>query len=272
MHRPENKMVRVLIAGAMVLGWFTWSGAANLENVRPYDVEEGKVEYKLTGMTKGSEVLEFKDWGRKTARRTKTTFSVMGMTQTTDQLTILDGEWIYVVDPSKNTATKVKNPILANLSEKGDKSLRQTGEDMMKAMGGKVVGKDTILGKPCEWWEIQQLMSKSCIWKGINLKTIAGVPGMEVAHTAVNIELRKIPNSRVSLPQNVKVVKGEDPFKQMREFQSQSRGQQRPRGTKDMEGSPSGPGQGHEMPDMQQMMEQIKKMQEEMQKRGFGTQ
>jgi len=271
MNRAEKTMVLVLIAGTIVLGVSPWSQGASLKTVKPYEIEEGRIEFELSGMTKGSEVLEFKDWGRKAATRSKHTVSIMGMTQETNQLTIIDGEWVYNVDLSKNLATKIKNPFYAHLSEQGSQSLPETGADMMKAMGGKEVGKDTILGKACDWWEIQQLMSKSCIWKGIGLKTIAGPPGMEIIHTAVNIKLMKIPDSRFSLPPNVKIVKGEDPFKQLREFQSKS-SDPRPKGRKDLEENAEANPQAPDMPDMKKMMEQIQKMQEEMRKRGLGTQ
>jgi len=271
MNRAEQSMVFMLIAGTCILGSFTLTDAAGLNELKPYEIEEGRIEYELSGMTKGSEVLEFKDWGRRAATRSKNTVSIMGMTHETHQLTIIDGEWVYNVDLSKNTAIKIKNPFYSALSERPDQSLPETGTDMLKAMGGREVGKDTILGKACDWWEIQQLMSKSCIWKGIGLKTIAGPQGMQITHTAVNIQLMKISDSRFSLPPHVKIVQGEDPFKQLREFQSKSGGP-RGKGLKDVEENAGTEPQAPDMPDMQKMMEQIQKMQEEMRKRGLGNQ
>ena len=113
----KNSMVPVIMAWAIVLVWIPSSNAANLNDMKPYEIEEGRIEFELSGMTKGSEVLEFKDWGRKAATRSKNTVSVMGMTQETNQLTIIDGEWVYNVDLAKNTATKIKNPFYAGLAE-----------------------------------------------------------------------------------------------------------------------------------------------------------
>ena len=271
MNHEKKSLVFVFITGASLFALNSFAGAAGLENLKPYEIEEGRIEFELSGMTKGSEVLEFKDWGRRAATRSKNTFSIMGMTQETDQLTIIDGEWVYNVDLARNTATKIKNPFYSALSEREDQSLPQTGPDMMKAMGGKMVGKDTMLGKSCDWWEIQQLMSKSCIWKGIGLKTIAGPSGMQITHTAVSIQLMKIPDSRFSLPPNVKIVKGEDPFKQLREFQSPPGGPKVQGSTDGGEKAPTNP-QTPDKPDMQKMMEQIQKMQEEMRKRGLENQ
>ncbi len=85
------------------------------------------------------------------------------------------------------------------------------------------VGTETILGKKCDWWEMKQLVTKTYIWPGIALKTIAGIPGMEVIQPAVNLKLKPVPDSRVSLPSHVKVVKTVDPFKHMQELQGLSR-------------------------------------------------
>lgn len=271
MNRAEKTLVLMFVAGTVLLGSFASTDAASPETMKPYEIEEGRIEFELSGMTKGSEVLEFKDWGRRAATRSIHTVSMMGMIQETRQLTIIDGEWVYNVDLSKNTATQIKNPFYSALSERTGQSLPETGADMMKAMGGGKVGEDTMLGKACDWWEIQQLMSKSCIWKGIGLKTIAGPKGMQITHTAVNIQLINIPDSRFSLPPNVKIVQGEDPFKRLREFQSKSDGS-RGKGLKDIEDNAGTKPQAPDMPDMQNMMEQIQKMQEEMRKRGLENQ
>ena len=101
MHRAEETLVVMLVAGTFLLGSFTSTDATGLKDLKPYEIEEGRIEFELSGMTKGSEVLEFKDWGRRAATRSKNTVSIMGMIQETDQLTIIDGEWVYNVDLSQ---------------------------------------------------------------------------------------------------------------------------------------------------------------------------
>ncbi len=97
MKRAEKSKSIMLITWTFIFGSSTLTGAADLKDLKPYEIEEGRIEYELSGMTKGSEVLEFKDWGRKAATRTKNTVSIMGMTKETDQLTLIDGEWVYNV-------------------------------------------------------------------------------------------------------------------------------------------------------------------------------
>ena len=270
-YRGNMAAKLVILPFIIFLGVHSFSIAANLDNMKPYEIEEGRIDYKLSGINSGTETLQFKNWGLKSSTRTKTTINIMGMTQKTDQLTITDGLWIYNVDMATNKATKIENPMLKSLVNRDDTTLKKTGEDMMKAMGGKIVGKETVLGKPCDWWEIPQLMIKTCAWKGIPLKSKGGIKGMEVVHTAVNIQLGNIPESQVSLPANVTVVKQEDPLKRLQELRARPRSQGA-KGTKGMEGMDKLGESGPQGQDMRKMLEQLKKMQEGMQKQGLGNQ
>ena len=272
MTYTRNMATKLASLSIMIfLGVYSVSLAANLDNMKPYEIEEGRIEYKLSGINNGTETLQFTKWGIKASTRTKTTMTIMGMTQKTDQLTITDGLWIYNVNMATNTATKMQNPMFKSLANRKNKTLKQTGEDLMKAMGGKIVGKDTVLGKTCDWWEVPQLMMKTCVWKGLPLKSKAGMKGMEVAHTAVNIQLGHIPDSQVSLPANVTVVNQEDPLKQLQELRTNPRSKKakRPKGMDELDKLG---GAGPQNEDMMKMLEQFKKMQEEMQKQGLGNQ
>lgn len=272
MRRLSSVAVTLLWMGSCIGGLAPSSWAANLDHMKPYEVEEGRIDYTMSGMSSGTSTLEFTKWGLKSATRTKSIVNIMGVKQETDQLTILDGKWAYNVDMVTRAATKMENPMWKGLAEHKDQTLIKTGEDMMKAMGGRMVGKETIVGKTCEWWEIPKLMSKTCVWKGLALKTMAGMPGMEITQTAVRIDLGSVPDSHVSLPPNVKVrlIEGIDPMKQLREMGGMSRSQ----GRKSKKGLPGGLGLGEGAPqgqDMQKMLEHFKKMQEEMRKRQAGT-
>ena len=191
-------VVVVVMIGALSLK----AHAGNLENVKFYEIEAGQIEYTISGVNTGIESMKWNNWGRKTVRRMKSTMSMMGVTQSTDQLMYTDGRWVYIVDQVTNTATKMESPML-NMANRKDPNLMKAGTDFMKAMGGKIVGKETILGKVCDWWEMKQMMTKTCIWRGVPLKTVAGMPGMEMIQTAVDLKVGAIPDSQVSLPSHV---------------------------------------------------------------------
>lgn len=93
-----------------------------------------------------------------------------------------------------------------------NKVLIQSGKDLVKALGGKVIGNDSVLGKPCEAWDFPRLMGTVCFWKGLALRTVIGLPGMESAHRAVDLYLGPIPESHVVVPSDVQIVERETPF------------------------------------------------------------
>ncbi len=261
MNHPFNRMFWGIIMAILLGGFSLFSHAGNLENMKFYEIEEGRIDYAMTGVNTGTESMEWNNWGRKTARRTKGTMSMMGITQSLDQLMFTDGRWVYNVNQTDNTATKMENPMFKDMAHRKDLDMMKVGADFMKAMEGKIVGTETIIGKKCDMWEMKQMMTKTCIWRGIPLKTISGMPGMEVTQTAVHLNLGSVPDKRVSLPASVKVVETVDPFKQMQEMQGLGRGS-------GMEGVTKGKRETRpQAPDMRKMMEQFKKMQEQMQQR-----
>jgi len=257
----KSKTVAIIIA----LSFFTFkpAGAAGIDDVKFHEVEAGSITYALSGFQSGTETLLWEDYGRRTKRHTNSETNFMGMKQKNEQIVFTEGTWLYNFDPAKNTATKMENPALRMFLQSGKTDMIKTGEDIMRAMGAKSVGKDTILGKPCVKWLIEQMAkTTTCIWKGIALKTTSGMQGMAFTHTATAIQTGGISKADVSLPAGTKVVEGPDPAKLMEQFQ-----QGRLPRTPGMGGRPKD-GPGNQNPAA--MLEQLKKMQEEMQKRGMG--
>lgn len=195
----------------VIVGWGVSSYAGHLANVKYYDIEEGRVDYALTGLSQGTMTLEFKEWGRRSAIRTQSTVSIMGMTQTRDDLIITDGPWVYTVDMGTRTAIKMENPVLKELAGRRNSSRIQTGRDIIIALGGKEIGTGTVSGKTCVLWENQQMMSTSCVWKGLSLKTTSVISGMKMTQTAVDIQIGSIPDSHVLLPDGVQIRESPDP-------------------------------------------------------------
>ncbi len=247
------------------------SRSADIKDVKFYEIESGRITYSISGVQVGTETVVWKDYGRRSMRKVESQIEFMGVKQENRQTTITDGIWIYTLDLDNNSATKVENPILKGLLEKGDGNMLKTGEDMMRGMGGKVVGKDTVLKKSCTLWRNEQMMNMTaCIWKGLPLMTKGGTPGMEVVQTATALSIGKVRDEEVSLPAGMKIVEGEDPMAALRKMQ----GNRSPEGggMSNFKGMPGGSSEGQ---DPAKMMEEMKKMQEriqeEMKQRGMGT-
>ncbi len=258
--------VRVIFLGIVLFVGVstTPTRGAEIKDIKFFEIEAGRITYTVSGFQTGIEIFTWKDYGLRSMRKVESQTEFMGVKQENRQITVMDGIWIYTLDPASNTATKMENPIIKGMVEKGDGDIRKAGEEMMRAMGGKVVGKETVLGKPCVLWLNEQMMNmKTCVWKGIALKTQGGMAGMEVNQTATDLKIGKVSDEEVSLPAGVKIVDQENP---MEAIQKMQRGRPPGGGMKNFKGMPGGLPEGQ---DPAKMMEQLKKMQEEMQKRGM---
>lgn len=186
---------------------------------RRYQIESGIVEYQMSGGQNGSETIYFDRWGMREAKYTRTEISFSGITQKTNTLTLIDGEWIYVLDMDKRTGTKTKNTLLKTIAEKtGKKDFGEIGEQMLRDMGGEKIGSEEIAGKPCDVWEVKRLGSRSWVWKSIALKTQVKLGGLEMTSVATLIEEGvSIPEDKFALPSDVNITESEGIDKALRD-------------------------------------------------------
>jgi len=117
----------------------------------------------------------------------------------------LHGFMQYNMDMINKTATKTKNTILQSLVENSESSdLEEIGMEMFKQMGGEKVGKEDIIGKPCEIWELKQMGTKVWIWNGIPLRTETDMMGIKLIKVATNIKANvSIPPDKIEIPPDI---------------------------------------------------------------------
>jgi len=175
-----------------------------------YRIESGIVEYSLSGMQEGTKTIYFDEWGWREAEYLKAGMTVGGMTIEENKLSLLDGEWQYVIDLNKRTGTKIQNPFLKQMADGADtKDLTEMGEKMLESMGGKMIGSEVIAGKKCDIWEIKNLNTKSWIWNGVTLKTQMKMSGMEQTIVATRVEEGvSIDDKYLTIPSDVKLEEG----------------------------------------------------------------
>jgi len=68
----------------------------------------------------------------------------------------------------------------------GGKNIKESGEAMMKKMGGKKLGEAKVLGYTCIVWDL--MGTKQCIYKGIPLKIESDIMGMKSTEIATKAE------------------------------------------------------------------------------------
>ena len=169
-------------------------------SMKKYDVKSGKIEYTLSGSgnimgmsqvkTLGKKKIIFDAYGVKhlEERVEVKKQTTMGDTQTnkTHTLVYMKDAILYHVNFKHKRIQRSENPAMQmGALFGGGKNLQESGESMMKKMGGTKVGTDTVLGYTCDVWHL--MGSKQCLYKGIPLKVEVNVMGMKSTEIATSI-------------------------------------------------------------------------------------
>jgi hypothetical protein len=215
----NTHVIRSVFAGLVILQVVVGRGSA--DEPRRYQIESAAIEYKLSGTQSGKETLSFDRWGMREAKHTQTELRVAGRAIKSHRLTLLDGEWTWNIDLDKKSGIKMPTPVLPEIQkrlEREKKSLTELGKEMLVHMGGKKVGEEQVLGKPCEVYEIKSLGTKTWIWQGVTLKTRVDFAGQKMLTEAVRIDdATPVPADKFAIPADVKVTEGKHPLDALRE-------------------------------------------------------
>lgn len=168
-----------------------------------YGIESGMVEYEHSGSQKGKEILYFVDWGLKEARYTDTEMTVMGISNKTSTVSMIDGDWVYHYDRISKKGTKMKNVLLEGLTDAQKKDVAEVGMEMMKKMGAKKTGTEEVAGKTCDVWEATSMGTKIWIWENIVMKTTIKMAGVEYTTLAVKVEENADVEGKILFPDGV---------------------------------------------------------------------
>lgn len=192
------------------------------DGYKRYEIKSGIIETETSGtMNSGTETIYFDDYGQREAKYTTTTVSVPGMNikQTSNQLTIIDGNWMYSIDLDKKTGYKMKPPMLEELAKgQSTDDLAKVGKEMLEQMGGKKIGEEKILGKTAEIWEMASMGTKIWVWKGITLKTETNMMGMEIKQSAIRLETNiPVSNTKFKIPDDI-TISEENPMDKLKEL------------------------------------------------------
>ena len=146
--------------------------------------EEGKIVYDLTGNLVGTEVWYWAAWGKKQRKESTTVMEMMGIRQENSSVTVILEDKVYSLDTKKKTATLINTEMGNAFAQSG-----YTTDDAMEQFGGAKKGEKTLLGKTCQVWLMEQLMTETWIWKGLPLKTSVDMGVVKNDVTATSVEL-----------------------------------------------------------------------------------
>ena len=205
----------VIVSVVLLLGAATQSNAQKMstqlveEGYKRYGLESGIVEFRVeANMMKTSETIYFDRWGLRETKQRRTEINVGSISQTQNAMEFLDGETTVNVDLDNKRGTRIKNNLLTTIADRtSSKNMEEASEKFLKAMGGKKIGEEAVLGKTCQVWDIQSLKAKNWVWKNIALKAESGLGGMTTTITAVRVEENaKIPVEKFKIPDGIPIT------------------------------------------------------------------
>jgi hypothetical protein len=174
------------------------------QDFKRYQFKSGKVVYKSSGTMVGTETMYFDNYGMLEVKNTKVVMELMGTKQETDTKVLMTGNVIYSIDNNTGNANKMINPLASMFPEGGD--LEKIGDELMKNMGGKKIGSETITGKDCEIWVIEKMMSKVWVWESIPMKTVVNMMGMNLTQVATSVEVDiDVSAEEFKIPKGIKI-------------------------------------------------------------------
>ncbi len=191
-----TKIIRVSMV--LVIGSSMLIAGAN--QMKMYDLKSGKIEYSIKGsgeimgqkmQTIGKKRVIFDAYGAQnlTEENKIDKQTIMGQKKVnkTHTMTYMKGSMVYHVSFDNRRIMRMGNmgAGMAMLMG-GGKDMKQTGEEMMKKMGGKKTGTDKVLGYTCDVWEM--MGTKQCIYKGIPLRIETNVMGLKNTEVATKAE------------------------------------------------------------------------------------
>ncbi len=174
---------------------------AGVDQMKMYEVKSGKITYEIkasgevmagaTTQTIGKKRVIFDAYGANnlTEENKIEKTNIMGQKKTTKTHTMvyMKEGMVYHVNFDHRRIMRMGNMGLAMAGLMGSgQNMKQSGEEMMKKMGGKKTGTDKVLGYSCDVWEM--MGTKQCIYKGIPLRVQTDVMGIKSTEVATKAE------------------------------------------------------------------------------------
>ena len=239
------------------------------------------INYTISGMENGSEVVYVRDHGREVATYHTTKTTMMGMTMVNETVDIDNPDWLYQFDLTERTGTKSVNPEKYMIEEynklsKADQKLvvknaEKLGVSMAEGFGGAIQpNAKKILGYNCDRAEMMGTVAYSIHGSGIPLLVESNMMGMVMKIEATSIDKGKVADKFFQFPEGIEARFDPDSDALAREMAKQTiAGLKDPESITKQGGLPMMQGQQQQMSleeqeQMQQAMDMLKGM--------FGTQ
>jgi len=167
--------------------------------LKPYGIKSGIIEYSFSGDKVGKGTLYFDDYGMKSAMFTD---AIEGGEKRKGWV-VTFGDYQYMWDPDDPAeGMKIKNPIIAWITESSKGDIESFSESMYSKMGFTKAPDEAFLGKPCK--VMKGDIGKVLTWNGIlmlmDMKVMGSGSHQEVTKIQTNIPVE---TKYFVLPKNI---------------------------------------------------------------------
>jgi len=182
----------------------TTPSTASNSNLRRYGVESGMVKYELSGSQTGTKTIYWDNWGMREATYKESSITAAGVTIDSNEVSVMDGEWIYNFDPEEKTGTKITNSLLQSIaSNTGNDDLGEVGLQILEATGAKKTGTENVAGKTCDVYTVASLGTETCVWNAVTLKTNSELAGISISEVATEVSTGSVPADVFEIPSDI---------------------------------------------------------------------
>jgi len=211
-----------IIAIALIVAITSISIHATESSFKKYAVRSGKVTYAIKGQGEimgttqklvGKKRLIFDKYGYRELNEEATVqkMNIFGNEKVdkSHKMSLRNGTRASQVNFKRKQIMEIEVPGIAWVTAASGQDLSQMGEKMLKQMGGKKIGTETIAGYTCDVWKMR--VATQCLYKGVPLKVITNLMGVKrtevatEAHFDVDIDESsyRLPNfTKTKLPQS----------------------------------------------------------------------
>ena len=204
--------ILALILVALILPVVAGAAKAPWEVELPF--KEATINYEISGMESGQELLYIRKHGKETARYRSTSTSMLGMSMKNETVEIMTPDWIYLFDLQEGSGTKSINPQklmleeFNKLSAADKKKVQENGEKMgaaaMSGMQGSVEeNAKEILGYSCDRASMMGTTVYTIHATPIALLTESNMMGINIKSVATAIDKGSVADKHFTFPDGI---------------------------------------------------------------------
>jgi len=172
-------------------------------NVKLYGIEKAKITYEYGGDASGTKTHIIANFGQYQRQDDRMEFSFQGQPRNISRLDIIADSVQYNVDLTSMTGTRSRfdtarqNNFIRSFSEE-ERSDVQAAYIMRG--GGQKVGRDTVLGRVCDLYDVGFQGIQQSLWNGLTLRLRVRMGGQDILMTATEIDTTFTPTPDMFAP------------------------------------------------------------------------